>query len=425
MTEPAHALLSASGFKAIRLCPGKLAMEKGKPDSTSQYAAWGTVAHDWAAQLLLSAYGVNSMAISYDEEVECEGFTIVKSEEMAECINVYLRHVREYTGEDGYLMVESKLNYSSYLGVKADLAWGTGDAVILRGDEIIVIDLKTGMGVQVDAEGNDQMSLYALGALAQFGDLGDFKRVRMVISQPRINEKPSEWDCTIEDLLAWAKTEATPAAMSALSAISTYRAGDSEWESTFLRPAEDSCRFCRVKATCPALRNVVETEVGGSGLVAAAPDDFLDEIATPGKDDTVAWLAACMSKVDQIEDWCKAVRAETDRRLLAGEDVPGYKVVQGKRGNRTWSDAKAAEEMLKTFRLKQEEMYDLKLISPTTADKLAKAEKIGKRQWPKLQALITQTDGKPHVAPVSDPRPAIQVTPAVDDFADVTNDDIA
>lgn len=422
MTEAAHALLSASGFKAIRLCPGKLAMEQGKPDSTSQYAAWGTVAHDWAAPLLTAG---SPTAIAYDEEIECEGFTIVRSEEMAECVNAYLQHVRDYLGDDGYLMVESRLNYASYLGVKPELAWGTGDAVILRGDEIIVIDLKTGMGVEVSPEANDQMSLYGLGALAQFGDLGDFKRVRLVISQPRINPKPAEWDCTVDELLAWAKTEAQPAAVAALLARENFVPGDREWEQTYLTPAEDACRFCKAKATCPALRGFVEATVNGSGLVAATPDDFADEITKPGVDDTPAWLASCLSKVDLIEDWCKAIRAEVERRLLAGDDVPGYKIVQGKRGNRSWADEKAAKDMLKTFRLKQEEMYDFKLISPTTADKLAKAEKIGKRQWPKLQALITQKDGRPHVAPVSDPRPAIQVTPAVDDFTDVTNDDIA
>jgi len=133
-----------------------------------------------------------------------------------------------------------------------------------------------------------------------------------------------------------------------------------------------------------------------------------------------AWLAATLSKVDLIEDWCSAVRAEAHRRLTAGEPVPGYKLVQGKRGNRAWADPDAAEAQLKAMRLKVEEMYDLKLITPPSAEKLAKAKVIGPRQWPKLQDLITQSEGKPHVAPDSDPRPALTVTPVVDDFTDVT-----
>ena len=116
------------------------------------------------------------------------------------------------------------------------------------------------------------------------------------------------------------------------------------------------------------------------------------------------------------------MRAEVERRLLAGDAVPGFKVVQGKRGNRAWGNAAEAEEMLKGMRLKVEEMYDLKLISPTSAEKLVKAEVIGPRQWTKVKALITQSDGKPSVAPVSDPRAALVLAAAVDDFAPVSTE---
>jgi len=71
---------------------------------------------------------------------------------------------------------------------------------------------------------------------------------------------------------------------------------------------------------------------------------------------------------------------------------------------------------MKPMRLKLEEMYDLSLISPTTAEKLVKAKTIGPRQWNRLVPLITQSDGKTHVAPVSDERPALDVKPVTDDF---------
>ena len=72
------------------------------------------------------------------------------------------------------------------------------------------------------------------------------------------------------------------------------------------------------------------------------------------------------------------------------------------------------------MRLKVEEMYDLKLISPTTAEKLAKAGTIGPRQWPKLQEIIEQPEGKASVAPVSDKRPALKIAAVEDEFADET-----
>ena len=61
-------------------------------------------------------------------------------------------------------------------------------------------------------------------------------------------------------------------------------------------------------------------------------------------------------------------------------------------------------------------MYDLSLISPTTAEKLAGAGTIGPRQWKKVIPLITRSEGSPSVAPESDKRPALVVGGNTDDF---------
>lgn len=76
------------------------------------------------------------------------------------------------------------------------------------------------------------------------------------------------------------------------------------------------------------------------------------------------------------------------------------------------------------MRVKHDQMYDYSVISPTSAEKLAKAEVIGKRQWPKVQALITQSEGRPSVAPESDKRPALVMSAVANDFEDVTADDL-
>jgi hypothetical protein len=66
------------------------------------------------------------------------------------------------------------------------------------------------------------------------------------------------------------------------------------------------------------------------------------------------------------------------------------------------------------MRLKQEQMYNFKLISPTQADKLLAKE--SPRRWKKVEALVTQRDGSPSVAPESDKRPALVIAPPADDF---------
>ena len=131
-------------------------------------------------------------------------------------------------------------------------------------------------------------------------------------------------------------------------------------------------------------------------------------------------LARVMANADMIENWVKSIRAEVERRLLAGEPVKGYKLVQGKRGNRQWGNAEDAEAMLKSMKVKHDQMYDYKLVSPTTVERLAKAEVIGPRQWAKVIELITQSEGQPSVAPLSDKRAVLVTSAAVSDFDDVT-----
>ena len=426
MSEAAHSLWSASKFESIMLCPGKIVLEEGKPNSTSKYAAEGTAAHQvltWALQEERPAHAYIGRVI------EADGFIFEVDQDMANHVQVCVDYANDLKGDDGTIFADIRVNYSSYLNTPENEAWGTADVIVARGTELIVVDFKYGMGVEVDAERNPQMSLYGLGALqAYHGLVADFETVRMAISQPRIKSAPSEWDCSVEELETWGRSTARSAVVSCKNATLHVGGIPGEWEKVYLRPSEKACKFCRAKATCPKLRDEVTFNV--ASITGATVDEFPDvieqQVERPTAESDAAWLAACLSQVDLIEDWCKAIRAETERRLLAGDGVPGYKLVQGKRGARQWTDAKVAEETLKTMRVKLEDMYDFKLISPTTADKLAKAGTIGPRQWPKLQGLITQSEGKPHVAPVSDSRPALVVTPVVDDFTDVTPvDDLA
>lgn len=434
----AHSYWSASKFESLMLCPGKIVLEDGAPDNTNAYAAEGTAAHQvltWALQEERPASAYIGRLVHLDNRGKpCEPgasvYTFEVDQDMAEHVQTCIDYCLDLKGDDGVLFADIRVNYSSYLGVDEDTAWGTADVIIARGEELIVVDFKYGRGVEVDAEKNPQMSLYGLGALQAYqGLVADFERVRLAISQPRVKHAPSEWDCTVDELETWGRGEASDAVTTCVAAIERAPVmGEGGFALSYLRPAEKACKFCKAKATCPALRDEVAETV--ALVTPASPDEFAERVEEVTEslvpNSKAEWLAACLTKVDMIEDWCKAVRAEAERRLLAGEKVPGFKVVQGKKGNRQWSDAKVAEETLKTMRVKLEDMYDFKLISPTTADKLAKAGTIGPRQWPKLQALITQNDGKPHVAPDSDSRPALVITPVVEDFTDVTTaDDLA
>jgi hypothetical protein len=288
--------------------------------------------------------------------------------------------------------------------------------VILAGDELIVIDLKYGRGVHVDAEDNPQLQIYALAALREFDVVGDFETVRMVIHQPRLNSV-SEWVQTVDALNAFGEQVTQRAAV--VSQAQASAQGDN-WHAMFLAPGDKQCKFCSAKADCPAIRAEVLSVMFAEPVPETPQELEAAAELVPAAAATDAWLSACMAKADLIETWVKAIRGEVEARLLAGKAIAGFKLVQGKKGNRAWTSKDEAEAALKAMRIKHDQMYDYSVISPTSAEKLVKAEVIGPRQWPKLQALITQSDGKPSVAPESDKRPALQIAAVADEFTEET-----
>lgn len=412
MSEAQHSEYSASQFEADMLCPGRRVMQRGKERKANVYAAAGTIMHGVHEQLLLTS---DSAAKFIGTKHQADGFDITFDDEMADIVDVSLAHMREYVAGADEVGVERRVHYGDFIGVDNAKAWGTADVVALRlaQREAFIGDLKTGRD-PVDPD-SPQLKLYAAGVVREYEDFADIETVRMVITQPKDQRAPKEHVIKVSELKDWLAGPATRAVRSIQAAEQTYREGDEEWHRTFLQPAEKACKWCAAKATCPALRDEVVASV--CGATPSSPDEFVDiQPVAVLADDPAKWLAASLAKVDLIEDWCKAVRAEVERRLLAGEPVPGYKLVAGKRGARQWSDEQAAEQLLKSFRLKQEELYQMKLITPAAADKLVKAGVIGPRQAPKLQALIVQKDGAPHVAPLSDKREPLVIRPVADDF---------
>lgn len=352
-----HALCSPSGAHRWLQCPASVFMQQGMPDEGSTFAAEGTAAHEAAALALLT--GVPAQ----DEDVQS-----------------YVSFVEALGGD---LQIEAPLDISSLTGEPG--AKGTVDALVYADGELHVVDLKFGRGVRVDAEHNEQLSLYALAALSAYPEA---KSVRLVIHQPRLNHV-SEWVTTPEALREW-WSRMQPTAARALQV-----AKDGQPTPSDFGPAEKPCRFCKAKAVCAPLADKVR----------ARPDFKAD-------------LSEAMGQVDLVEGWCKAVRAETERRLLAGQPVAGFKLVAGRKGARQWVSTEQAEELLRSMRLPMDDMFTKTLISPTAAEKLHKAGRIKPRQWPRLAECITQKEGAPSVAPESDARPAIN--PVAADFEVIT-----
>ena len=415
-----HAQLSPSAWERWSSCPGSVALCRDLPDTSGAHADEGTAAHEMAELILRGQHHkLHDSEGKFTKAQNGVAFTA----EMLEYVGRYTNTVVEIAANNaGELHVEQRLPIWHWTGEPG--AHGTSDAVILLADELVVADLKYGRGVEVEAEGNGQLMIYALASLCKFGGevdkdmaeltgepwCGDrFKRVRLCISQPRLGHW-KEHTLTVGELLAFGEQ---------VKAASER----TRTETDKLNPSPKGCRWCKAKATCPAAAAQVEDIV-----FEGSASDFQDIIGpgaklppVPQLEPSADPLARALKMADFIEAWAKAVRAEAERRLLAGVPVQGYKLVQGRAGNRAWTDASEAEALLKHFRLKPGQMYDFKLISPTKAAKLMEGDDpvIGPRQAKKLQALIHRPEGSLSVAPATDPRPAVDVAPTGDDVSDL------
>lgn len=391
-----HAKLSPSGAHRWMRCPGSVALEAQFPDDSSVFAAEGTLAHLLASDEL---DGVKPARERIGEQHTVDGFDFTVDKVMVAYVEDYVKLVREYA-EGGVLLVEQKVPIGHLTGEEG--ATGTSDAVIVHANEgrLTIVDLKYGMGVRVMAADNEQAMMYALGALERYDQLADFTDVCMVIHQPRLNSVAEHW-IRVDDLMAFAK-KVQDAAGGVYAAINSRQFPAIPWESSFLAPGEKQCKFCKAKSVCPALQAIVDETADEE----ATADDFAD------LGDNA--LAVAMGRVELIEQWCKGIRAEVERRLTKGLEVPGYKLVEGRKGNRAWSNAKDAEKRLSAV-LKRDEMYEEKFISPATAEKLLKKDPEGLAL---LEELTHRPEGKLSVAPVTDARPVKVTTAVADDFAD-------
>lgn len=437
--------------------------------SSTKYADEGTIAHALATMCLnegsdaaayvgrilesedyehakLSPSGAKkwmTCAMSFARETAEEfverSFSMEVTDEMAEYTQLFVDMVRarvELRKLSGASSVEMLLAQKLPIGhiTGEEGATGEGDVLLISmyengGIIIDVIDAKFGRGIPVPAKDNPQIAMYGLGALELLAlsyDV-DAAEVILTIHQPRIDEKPDDWPVTVPQLREF-ETEAKAAARRACDAKTTFDIYGENGGMALYTPGEH-CRtsFCKVRGNCKALDAFVEQTTTDKGDATGDFEDLTESpVLMPSARSDAERLGAKLAACDTIEDWIKQVRAEVERRLLAGSSVPGYKLVGGKKGARQWTDKEAATDMLrKQFRLPVEVAFDLTLISPTSAEKLAKAGTIGKRQWAKAQDLITQKEGSPHVAPASDNRPEWVPPSAVDDFEDESASDLA
>lgn len=369
-----HATLSASSAERWINCPGSVHMASLFPSSTSKAAEEGTLAHE-LAEHLINKQKVKSVEKKIKAFYEANPDVKGSVQEMADYIVPYVEYVnetfRKVQAKDSaaVLLTEQRVDFSEYVPD----GFGTSDVVIIGDDEITVVDLKYGKGVEVSAEGNPQIRLYALGAINMFDLMYEFKSVNMVIYQPR-RESISQESMSVKDLQEWADEVVKPAAGLALSDKPPYCPG--EWCTSHFCPGAGACK-ARAKYVLELERH--------SGKDPALLSD--------------AETADCIGRAEDLAKWAKALGAYALDSALNGHAIPGYKVVEG-RANRIYKDSDAVAKAVVGAGFDEAMIYKRELIGITDMEKLLTKKKFNEI----LKDLVIKPQGAPKLVPETDKR---------------------
>lgn len=374
--ERAHALLSASSAHRWLKCTKSARLEEQFPDTTSEAAKEGTLAHE-LAELKVRNY-FNPSDVSKRKLT----FAIKKmkenplwDDEMLIHTDTYLDYIRDVSIKlpaAPFVEVEKRVDFSEYVPD----GFGTADCIMVQGNTLFVIDFKYGKGVPVSAKENPQMMLYALGAYESCKILYPIKRIHLAIVQPRLPDGITEWECPLGELLEFGEYVEKRAALAFT--------GDGEFA-----PDEKTCKFCRARKQCRARSDYNVKQAFDLGEL---PPLITNEEAGQ----RLLAMRDVVSYQKDLQEWALS-------ECLVGNEVPGWKAVEGRR-SRDWTDMDAAfEKLIKSGVVAEEILWEKKPLT------LAQVEKtIGKKDFADaVGEFVIQKSGKPALVEVSDKRQAI------------------
>lgn len=372
MPPSEHAVLSASSANRWLHCPPSVRLSEGYMDKASVFAMEGTSAHELCEYKLRSALGMEA-----ENPTENLDFYNTEMEECAEGYATYILELVEKakkTCSDPVVMVEQRVDFSRYVPE----GFGTADCIIIADETLNIVDYKHGKGVEVSAEDNPQMKLYALGALELFDCLYDISKVQMTIFQPRLSNV-SVFVMDKADLLNWANDELTAKAELAFEGKGELCCG--EW-----------CKFCKAKANCKE-RARVNMEM--------AQYEFRKSSLLTDKE-----VVEILSRIDELTSWASDVKNFALEQAVRGKQWPGWKVVEG-RSNRKYTDEGAVAQVVKNAGYNP---YDEKIMGVTNMTKMLGKEKFNEL----LGDFVERPQGKPTLVPEDDNRPRMNT--AKEDF---------
>ena len=400
-----HSLLGPSSAKRWMSCPPSVRLTEKMPDTTSPWAAEGTLAHDVAELKVKKKFtdpmGDQTFKRRLKKLSETKLFGVDGKErdlkeywpEMLSATDEYLDYITGVVmsySKRPHVAVEVELKFDRY----AKGGFGTCDCLVLGGSELHIIDFKFGKGVPVSAENNPQMMLYALGALELYGSLYDIHDIVLTIFQPRADgDTVKEWSISSDDLVNWGVFTVRPLAEKAFAGEGEFHGGD--W-----------CRFCRAKNTCRARADQYTALEDFGAPNSKAETGVLPK--PPLLSD--AEVGEVLEKAVVLEKWVTDLKEYALTACLAGKEIPGWKAVEGRK-TRVWDDPDSAFVDITAAGIEEAMLYERKPLTLAGIEKM-----LGKARFTEIAGThVTVSAGKPALAPESDKREAITLKPSAEE----------
>lgn len=394
MDQEKHALYSPSKLPRIIECPASGLYERGEDSAASStYADDGTNLHSATKECLdNNEYNVSSIiATKY-------GLDQSRIDAVQECLDYVFALRQSY--------VHNRISFYDFVETRVSLAgWipntgcdelnevaGTLDYGLIAEPEhgpkaLHITDWKFGQGIEVFPD-SEQVYAYALGALKNENIARTFDEVHLTIMQPRLTGEDhlKTIVVTVNSLVDWMGKTLVPS----LRGIHAKH--------PIFRPSVKACRWCPIKMTCTARREMVQQ---------IAIDVFTahESLPTPDMD----FIIDVYKRSGILKDYISDIAQYLFNELVRGRTVPGYKIVEGK-ANRQWEDEKKALEWCSQNEVDPDKMFVSKFFSPAQAEKVIGAKL---KRDPAFTTLIVKPAGKPTLVLETDKRAAAEIFSAL------------
>jgi hypothetical protein len=354
----------------------------------SVYAAEGTAAHALAESILMDKDDVQ-----VGQTMQVEGFDISITDDMRQNVLVYTDECEVLAEDADWVAVEQRVFLDGLWGNEQppEPMFGTGDFMCVAGDTAYLRDLKYGKGVGVEVMGNTQLMYYGIGMYYALPEelREKVKEFDLGIVQPRFDHPDGHvrsLKISTDDLRDWASNELKPIVDDIAAGITTFVPG--AW-----------CRWCPLSGSCKALAQHNQV---------IARTDF-DGAAAPVSPDTLSnrEIGDVLEALPVITAWINSVRAEALARMERDDTcIPNWKLVP-KRTIRKWTDEQQVLNILVGLGIKAKDVAEVKVGTVAAIEKVLKQNP---EAFKSISHLIDGTSSGVNIAPVKDPRKAVEPT---------------